>query len=530
MKPVKSFSEFRSQLHESKIEEGLGDMLARAKEAVVSALKKVGEFFSGIGSYFMNSVINQDKGRIPESVTIYPNRTDLKIMSNEGGASAPNVEELQTVGSVTESNHFPESVELDEARVELKHPGDVRNLLSDGFAREIRNAVDATQSGKKQPPLLIWGAPGIGKTAIINMMAKKYDFSLHNNRLVVQDLATATEADFMLPGKSESAPGRSTRMIVDWLPVYDSSKMSEEEGNKLANGPDGKGGIIFFDEIARCKPSVQAVIMKLCDADRRINQFILGDKWLIIAAANRQGDGGDDDRTFNWNPTLGNRFRQYNYAPTLEDWESWAGQQDVDTGEQRVIEEIIGFLNFKSDYFHKFDPDEYDTTQGKPVIYPSPRQWELASDALKVGLAASVKYKEPWNSERIIDIVAGSVGIAAANQYSAYLDLLKKMNPKDLEYAYTDPKKCPNLAKEAQDVCTTGLQAIASFKKGKNLTDQELMNVTEYATLLKSQKLAVMLMKSIKRVHPGIDKTDTWQDKAMPMLVDGYPQLIVDKV
>jgi hypothetical protein len=118
----------------------------------------------------------------------------------------------------------------------------------------------------------------------------------------------------------------------------------------------------------------------------------------------------------------------------------------------------------------------------------------------------------------------------AALQYTAYLDLLKKMNPKDLEFAYTDWKKCPNLAKEPADVSTTGLQAIASFKKGKDLTEDELMNVTEYAISLKSQKLAVMLMKAIKRVHPNIGTTDMWQDKAMARLVDGYPELTHEKV
>ena len=55
MKPVKSFEEFRQELNESRA----------TNESIVgsikNALKKIGEFFTGAGSYFMNLLVKQSK-------------------------------------------------------------------------------------------------------------------------------------------------------------------------------------------------------------------------------------------------------------------------------------------------------------------------------------------------------------------------------------------------------------------------------------------------------------------------------------
>ena len=53
MKPVKSFDEFRKELNESR------DMNEGVISAIKDALKKIGEFFTGAGSFFMNMLVKQ---------------------------------------------------------------------------------------------------------------------------------------------------------------------------------------------------------------------------------------------------------------------------------------------------------------------------------------------------------------------------------------------------------------------------------------------------------------------------------------
>ena len=51
MKPVKSYEEFRKELHESKrIDEGFMDV-------VKDTLRKIGTFFKGLGSTFLNLLL-----------------------------------------------------------------------------------------------------------------------------------------------------------------------------------------------------------------------------------------------------------------------------------------------------------------------------------------------------------------------------------------------------------------------------------------------------------------------------------------
>ena len=536
---IKSFEEYKAsiQLQESKV----GDIARKIKDVVVTALKKIGNFFEGVGSSFLNSLVKQEKNMLPKSVTIFPNDADLKALKEHGESiKVPPVSKVADFIKESFVNQYDDYQFIDEAQVTLVHPkgeNAPKDIDSKDFTKLVRNLIEATQAGKTPNPLLIWGAPGIGKTAIINMMAKKYDFTKHNNRMICQDLQTASESDFLLPAKGEGEKvGRSTRLIIDWLPVYDSSKYSEEEGNKIANGPDGKGGIIFFDEIARCKGTVQNVIMKLCDADRRINEWVLGDKWCIIAAANRKSDRGEDDRSFHFDPVLGNRFSQCNYAPSFADWVSWAGQSTTE-GEQNVADDIIGFLQFKPEYFHKFDPD----AEGEGSVFPSPRKWTDASSNLKIAQWIAKKYDEKFTKDDIERTVATEVGRPAAKQYMMYLDLREKIDMKEVELVYTDPENAPLInTLTGIDRKHAFLTAVMGLKVGKKLTGEEMMNVTKWLVRIDDLQLAVLGMKMLKKAHPDLNDnpefTGKWadgnpddKDDCMRIFYDGYPAVLKDK-
>ena len=150
------------------------------------------------------------------------------------------------------------------------------------------------------------------------------------------DLMTVSPEDFFMPtvlNQDDEEKARKGSVPDAWLPVRPIDKPDLE---KDINGPDGKGGILFFDEIARCSTKVQNVCLKLID-ERKIGNYVLGDKWIIICAANRKSDLSDDEQAaFHWSSTLANRFQQINYASSFEDWAPWASSAKDDLGEMLV--------------------------------------------------------------------------------------------------------------------------------------------------------------------------------------------------
>jgi hypothetical protein len=537
--PVKSFNEFKSQLHESQANEGLRDMLSKAKDAVVSALKRVGEFFTGIGSAFMNALVNQSNGSTPEGVTIYPNDNDRRLLEKEGISIS-----VKESFSETEVNleDYPEKTEdtedvekVDEERISLSHQGDVDNVTTTEMTNQLRDLITALQEGTVKDPsklnMLIWGAPGIGKTAIVKAVAKEFNFIQGNQRFIRVDLQAMEPTDFLLPyvnkDDKEFSAGDAKKV---WLPMYDSFKHDEAEGNAIANGPDGKGGIMFFDEIARCKPAVKDVVMKLFDSDRGIGTWKLGDKWLLVAAANREGDQGDDDRTYHWNPILGNRFPvQVNFVPTFEEWEAWAGDIDPNTGDVRVMEDILAFLSYQKDkWFHNFDPDKLGLDGSKYVMFASPRTWEAASDLLKIGAYSAKQRKVKFDDDQMFRIVKRAVGKDAAEAFREYLLVKRRFNPETLKSIFTDPDKAPELWKETKDVQFAAVAAATFFTQDKKLSHDEVMNFTKYTGKFKDPVFAMYCMKALSRSHKELAGSDEWNDALGLFFDELYPSLSAD--
>ena len=532
--PVKSFSEFRSQLHESQANEGLRDMLSKAKEAVVSALKKVGEFFTGVGSAFLNAVVNQSNGDIPKGVTIYPSQSDKSILQKNG--VSVNVSEPVYEGE----KYMPR--QLSEARVSLSGGQmGVKDLGTQDLIDRIEDNLIALQEGWVKDPsqlnCMIWGAPGIGKTAIVKAIGSKYGFTQGNRRFIRVDLASMDSTDFVVPyvthqsGQAEAADAKKK-----WLPMYDTFAFSEEEGNAMANGPDGKGGIIFFDELARADESVQNVVMKLFDSDRGLNNWKLGDKWLCIAAANRRGDLADDATTFKWSPALGDRFPvQYNFLPTFEEWAAWAGKIDPDTGDVRVCEDVLAFLGYMHEtWFHNYDPDKLGTNGEENVMMVSPRSWTAAASQLRIAAMTAKMRKVKFDDKQMVTIVAGAAGTDAARAFEQFLLVKRRFDPKTLLRIFNDPDSAPELWKEGPDVQFAAMAAATFLSQDQKLTDEQLLNFVKYVGKFKgkfekAQSFAMYCMKALIRSHKDLKNNEFWKDECYDLFFTKlYPELVAD--
>jgi len=529
--PVKSFTEFRSQLHESKIEEAsFEDRLKSAKDAVVGALKKLGDLFSGVGSAFMNIILGKSEGAVPKAVQIFPNKLDMKLASANGITLKP---KLLLESEEIEFENFEKGEEIDEAKIALEHPGDVDNVTTDEMCNQMRDVITALQTGAIKDPskvnMLIWGAAGIGKTAIIKAVAKEFGFEQGNQRFIRVDLQSMDSTDFFVPyvDKETLSSGDAKKI---WLPMYNTMEHDEKEGNAIANGPDGKGGVIFFDEIARCRPAVKDVVMKFFDSDRGLGTWKLGDKWILIAAANREFDQGDDDRTFHWNPILGNRFPvQVNFVPTFEEWESYMTDVDPDTGDVKAYEDIIAFLSYaKNDWFHNFDPDKFGVDGSKYVLFASPRAWEAACDLLKVAAFSAKSRKAKFDANEQARIVRRAVGKDASEAFRDFLRIKERFNPADLNKIFNDPTKAPQLWKEDKSVQLAAMAAAVYLTKDHELSDEEFDNFVTFIGLCKDPVYAMYCFKALLRAHGYLRGGDAFDKQAERFFHELYPELTAD--
>lgn len=184
----------------------------------------------------------------------------------------------------------------------------------------------------------------------------------------------------------------------------------------LENDKKGLNTILFIDELNRCESAVNQELMQLI-LDRRINETILPDSCIIVAAGNPEYDDDNDYQVQVMNDAMKNRFIKYTLEADSKDWLKWAGntKDDSEKGTEAMDSDIIEFIAEMPNLLH--DP------HSKEDIKPTPRGWELLSKVMR-----QVKKYYPENFESMLfEAAKGVVGQTPATQLIAFLR--DKKNP-----------------------------------------------------------------------------------------------------
>ena len=270
-------------------------------------------------------------------------------------------------------------------------------------------------------PILVTGAPGIGKSNIIEQAAK------------------ASGADLIL-----SHPAVSDPTDVKGLPWPSKSGESATflPFGELAQAIAATRKTVWFlDDLGQAPPSVQASFMQLLLA-RRVNGHALPDCVTFIAATNRRTDRAGVSGILE---PVKSRFASIvELTPDLDDWCQWAFGANVPA-------ELIAFLRFKSDMLCKFEPTA-DLTN-----CPLPRTWAHVSKLLLLPMAPHVRHAA----------IAGAVGEGAAVEFGAFLKLYAQLPAIDGILDNPDASKIPTDPATLYAVVTTlGMRANpANFAK-----------------------------------------------------------------
>lgn len=429
---------------------------------------------------------------------LFPNNKVRIVLPDSANISIPVPSETE-VESATESVNFDTlyASEINEEVINLKHPDpNIRNVDVPGLIKKVRRVyemnkerVERGEKRTKTNAVFIWGAPGIGKTEIIGQLANELGIPVIEfilSQIDPTDMRGVPKV-INVKGSSDARDERTVWALPDTFPTSD-------DNSEI--GLTGKGGILFFDELNRANKMVLNAALSLT-LNGKIDKYELPPHWIVIAAGNRPSDLGGGVAT-RIEPALANRFGHINYAPKVEDWLQWA------IAKPNINPDVVNFIKFQPDYWHKLDPDQ----EPEPIAFPTPRSWEQASQ--EEYSARGYNWENPLSIEEIQDIYTDYIGAEAAIKFAGYLELKKFYNEKDVEKVFKEGRKAKALPTNPNQMYAA-TSSIASYKKGKKLTVEELKNFLDFATNLKEVENLTTLLSHFIHVHPECKTDDPWK-------------------
>ena len=239
-------------------------------------------------------------------------------------------------------------------------------------------------------PVFIHGAPGIGKSYVVNELAKERGWEMSDIRL----------------SQLDSVDLRGVPSIVDsktvWMPPI--------------FFPTSGSGILFLDELNSAAPNVQAAIYQLI-LDRKIGEYSLPAEWRIVCAGNRMSDKGI---VFRLPSPLANRMAHIVSSANFTDFKEWAIKEGIHPF-------ILGFLSFRPDLLSQEAPASTETNPA----FATPRSWSMLSKILHGALKDN-------HINKLSPLVYGSIGYAVGAEFLAYTKVYESLPNVDAVFEGVD--------------------------------------------------------------------------------------------
>jgi MoxR-like ATPase len=488
-------------------------------------LRKEGEWYIGKGAWRVNAAKANVMGMAPaymdyfdpmqaEILEKYWNETHGKSGASVSADGELNIDFSDVMGDEEEET-VPANREREFAMAESRRYKYLKVFENDDFtlgppskaAQSEGVVVDTKRLVKAlvnnffletRTNIMIWGAPGIGKTEVVKGAAAEISKQLGRDKplpVMVVTLATKEAVDLSgLPllyaknAMSDTIIGSEDRGKVGmdyaypgWLP-----------------GPgDDEEGILFFDEINRADQAVLGAALTLL-LDRTSGKYKMPDGWRVWAAGNRDVDGPIDPLE----GAVASRFLggHYHLVPTVEDWSEWARSEGAyfksisgDKIEEWYIpDELLSFFLLKDvkeagkagdggqiysrgrsyrvkfEYFYNWNKAASEESGGGQMTgFPTPRTWSEAMKTLFQMVRRSPFIKQVAENvdprkktisvlglalndrefgEELADQLAAIVGNNAADAFVEYTALLARHNDaqstlvEKVENVFSNPK------------------------------------------------------------------------------------------
>jgi len=400
--------------------------------------------------------------------------------------------------------------------------------------------------GKVMGNILVFGAPGVGKSTVPNAVVKEYNSHTTNPEdmisLININCANLKPGDFMMPTMPRevnvtseienfkdafpqaaaalaelndeqkekvasviyhSNQFKATDAPKTWLPSYRRTGNDFIDGilNDAANGgvydedghsiKVGGGGIILFDEFLRCDTDVFGELMNFL-LDRQLNGWVLGDRWTIIACSNRPCDDGKVAEVWaEWFGAAKDRWDKiFQLVPTEDEWKEWARSKGCDELILKFIFEDSNESKSGNEYtrWHSMTTNGAGASQQvKPV---TPRQWERVFTQFNdYEIEHDYDDLSEMTNDEIYEILRGSFGEEFIKEFTSWLEDHK--NEIDLDAIMKDPKSVdlPAVFIKDQDQAIVLIQNlltnfVSKFKNNPgDCSDEQFANIITWLGL-----------------------------------------------
>lgn len=223
-------------------------------------------------------------------------------------------------------------------------------------------------------PVFIWGAPGIGKSSLVEQFADGVGLpcvSLLGSQLAPEDLIGVPQ---IVDGKSRFCP---PTIIARQEPYC-----------------------LFLDELNACSHEVQKAFYSLIH-ERRIGEYQLPAGSIVIGAGNRSQDNAIVKPM---SSALLNRMIHLHLKVSHRDWLEWANQAQIHPW-------VIEYIQNRPDHLWSQPPKHEEP-------FSTPRSWHLLSDALH-------SYGEHIQPSELEILAFGCLSPHHATQFQAFIKKIK---------------------------------------------------------------------------------------------------------
>lgn len=225
-------------------------------------------------------------------------------------------------------------------------------------------------------PVFIWGAPGIGKSALVEKFAAEVGLpcvSLLGSQLAPEDIIGIPQ-------------------IQDDVSTFLPPKMIARK----------EPYVLFLDELNACSQEVQKAFYSLIH-ERRIGEYHLPAGSIVIGAGNRAQDSAI---VKTMSSALINRMFHVQLKADPTQWLNWAYEEGLHPW-------VISYITQRPDHLFSEPPKTEEP-------YSTPRSWHMLSDALKEYHAEANNISEPM----LKMITYGCISASHAGMFLAFIKQL----------------------------------------------------------------------------------------------------------
>lgn len=248
-------------------------------------------------------------------------------------------------------------------------------------------------------PYIFLGAPGIGKTAMVEQFGKSLKKHLVTENKIKED--ETIDIKFVPLAQIDKVEVAGAPMIVE-------NVLRQKVLDYIPNGrvvPTSKYSVLIFDELNTCSYELQSIVLSLFN-ERRIGGISLPDTTMFIGLGNRKEDQADTKMLL---APLVSRCTIIEVEPNPNLWLNYA----VET---KHHQSVIDFINLNPNFLNEPVP-------GKNTPFACPRTWSILSNRLNAK-------KSCFNDGKLTqigsEIIYGTVGKAKGQHFIQFItdDLL----------------------------------------------------------------------------------------------------------